>query len=58
MIGMLAMTASMLLVGWLIWKAINSREDGDRDLKAKLDADDRRAAIGRGEDPDRYRTGD
>ena len=57
MIGMLAMTASMLLVGWIIWKVINSREDADLDLKAKLDADDRRAAIGRGENPDQPRTG-
>ena len=52
MIGMLAMTASMLLVGWFIWKFINTREDGDPELQAKLDADDRRAAIGRGENPD------
>ena len=52
MISMLAMTASMLLVGWIIWKAINSKEDGDAELQAKLDADDRRAAIGRGENPD------
>ena len=52
MISMLAMTASMLLLGWIIWKVINSKEDGDVDLQAKLDADDRRAAIGRGENPD------
>ena len=58
MIGMLAMTASMLLVGWIIWKAVNSKESADRDLQAKLDADDRRAAIGRGEDPDQDRRGD
>lgn len=58
MIGMLAMTASMLLVGWIIWKTINSKESADRDLQAKLDADDRRAAIGRGEDPDQDRRGD
>ncbi|MBQ72963.1 MAG: hypothetical protein CMJ67_08685 [Planctomycetaceae bacterium] len=59
MIGMLAMTASMLLVGWIIWKAINSKEDGDAELQAKLDADDRRAAIGRGENPDQqHRTRD
>ena len=53
MIGMLAMTASMLLVGWIIWKVINSKEQGDVDLQAGLDADDRRAAIGR-EDLDRH----
>ena len=58
MIGMLAMTGSMLLVGWIIWKAINSKENADRDLQAKLDADDRRAAIGRGEDPDQDLRGD
>ena len=59
MISMLAMTASMLLVGWIIWKVINSKEDGDVDLQAKLDADDRRAAIGRGENPDQqHRTQD
>ena len=53
------MTASMLLVGWIIWKVINSKEHGDVDLQAKLDADDRRAAIGRGENPDQqHRTGD
>ena len=28
------------------------------DLQAKLDADDRRAAIGRGENPDQHRSGD
>ena len=58
MIGMLAMTASMLLVGWIIWKLVNSSEDADVDLQAKLDADDRRAAIGRGENPDQHRSGD
>ena len=58
MIGILAVTASMLLVGWIIWKTINSKESADRDLQAKLDADDRRAAIGRGEDPDQDRRGD
>ena len=53
MIGMLAMTASMVLVGWIIWKAVNAREADDEELQAKLDADDRRAAIGRGEQPER-----
>lgn len=58
MIQMLAMTASMLLVGWIVWKAINRREDGDQSLQATLDEDDRRAAIGRGENPDRDRSAD
>ncbi|MDG2020585.1 MAG: hypothetical protein P8J59_01400 [Phycisphaerales bacterium] len=52
MIEMLAMTASMLIVGWIIWKVINRHEEGDSALQSKLDADDRRAAIGRGESPD------
>ncbi len=52
MIEMLAMTASMLIVGWIIWKVINRHEEGDTALQSKLDADDRRAAIGRGESPD------
>ena len=47
MMRMLAMTASMLVVGWIVWKAINRREDADADLQRKLDADDRRAADGR-----------
>ena len=52
MIEMLAMTASMLIVGWIIWKVINRHGEGDTALQSKLDADDRRAAIGRGESPD------
>ncbi len=52
MIEMLAMTASMLIVGWIIWKVINRHEEGDSALQSKLDADDRRAAIGRGESPE------
>ena len=47
MIRMLAMTASMLVVGWIVWKAISRREEADSDLQRKLDADDRRAADGR-----------
>ncbi len=47
MMQMLAMTASMLVVGWIVWKAINRREEADADLQRKLDADDRRAAEGR-----------
>lgn len=58
MIQMLAMTASMLLVGWIVWKAINRREEGDETLQARLEEDDRRAAIGRGENPDRDGNGD
>lgn len=54
MIEMLAMTASMLIVGWFIWKVVNERESGDEELQAKLDADDRRAAIGRGESPEAF----
>jgi len=55
-IEMLAMTASMLVLGWFIWRFVNEREARDEELQSKLDADDRRAAIGRGEspgDPDR-----
>ena len=44
MIEMLAMTASMLIVGWIIWKVINRHEEGDSALQSKLDADDRRSA--------------
>lgn len=58
MIGMLAMTASMILVGWIVWKTINSREENDVDLQSKLEGDDRRAAMGRGEDPDQHRARD
>ena len=32
MIQMLAMTASMILVGWIVWKVINRHEDGDEVL--------------------------
>lgn len=49
MLPMLAMTASMLLVGWVIWKVVNRVEAGDASLQRKLDDDDRRAAAGRGE---------
>lgn len=49
MIQMLAMTASMMLVGWIVWKVINRHEDHDSALQSRLDDDDRRAAIGRGE---------
>ena len=49
MIQMLAMTASMILVGWIVWKVINRHEDGDAALQSRLDDDDRRAALGRGE---------
>ena len=54
MIEMIAMTVSMLIVGWFIWKFVNERESRDEELQAKLDADDRRAAIGRGETPEAY----
>ena len=50
-LAMLGFTATMLCVGWFVWKAINVREDGDKELQKKLDDDDRRAAIGRGELP-------
>ena len=49
MLPMLAMTVSMILVGWVIWRIVNRVESGDRNLQQKLDDDDRRAAIGRGE---------
>lgn len=52
MLPMLAMTASMLVVGWVIWKIVNRVESGDRALQEKLDEDDRRAAEGRGERPE------
>lgn len=58
MIQMLAMTLSMLLVGWFVWKAINRHEEADDALQTKLEEDDRRAAIGRGENPDRDRSVD
>ena len=50
-LAMLGFTATMLCVGWFVWKAINVREEGDLELQKKLDDDDRRAAIGRGELP-------
>ncbi len=50
-LAMLGFTLTMLLVGWCVWKAINVREEGDTELQKKLDDDDRRAAIGRGEIP-------
>lgn len=58
MIQMLAMTASMMLVGWIVWKVINRHEDGDDALQSRLDADDRRAAIGRGEQAPENRSAD
>lgn len=54
MIEMIAMTVSMLIIGWFIWKFVNERESRDEALQAKLDADDRRAAIGRGESPEAF----
>ena len=54
MIEMIAMTVSMLIVGWFIWKFVNEREARDESLQSKLDADDRRAAIGRGESPEAF----
>ena len=54
MLEMLAMTVSMLVVGWFIWKFVNEREARDEALQSKLDADDRRAAIGRGESPEAF----
>ena len=47
LLGMLAMTASMLVVGWIVWKAITRHEESDTALQQQLDADDRRAAEGR-----------
>ena len=47
LLGMLAMTASMLVVGWIVWKAITRREEDDGALQRQLDEDDRRAAAGR-----------
>ena len=54
MLEMLAMTVSMLIVGWFIWKFVNEREARDESLQSKLDADDRRAAIGRGGSPEAF----
>ena len=54
MLEMLAMTVSMMGVGWFIWKFVNEREARDESLQSKLDADDRRAAIGRGESPEAF----
>jgi hypothetical protein len=51
MIKMLLFGGSMLVVGWIVFRVVSQREEGDAALKDKLDADDRRAAIGRGEPP-------
>jgi uncharacterized protein YjaG (DUF416 family) len=48
---MILFSVSMLVVGWIIFRVITQREERDTDLKKKLDDDDRRAAIGRGEIP-------
>ena len=48
---MLVFMASMLLVGWIIWRFVSEREEQDPRLQKMLDDDDRRAAIGRGEKP-------
>ena len=48
---MILFSVSMLFVGWIIFRVITQREERDTDLKKKLDDDDRRAAIGRGEIP-------
>lgn len=51
MIEMLLFGGSMLVVGWIVFRVVSQREEGDTTLNEKLDADDRRAAIGRGERP-------
>ena len=51
MIEMLLFGGSMLVVGWIVFRVVSQREEGDTALHEKLDADDRRAAIGRGERP-------
>ena len=48
---MILFSVSMLVVGWIIFRVITRREERDTELKKKLDDDDRRAAIGRGEIP-------
>ena len=48
---MLVFMASMLLVGWIIWRFVSEREEQDPRLQKMLDDDDHRAAIGRGEKP-------
>lgn len=51
MIEMLLFALSMLVVGWIVFRVVSQREEGDSALNQKLDDDDRRAAIGRGERP-------
>ena len=48
---MFVFMASMLVVGWFVWRFVSDREEQDPKLQKMLDDDDRRAAIGRGERP-------
>ena len=43
----IALSISMLLIGYVAWITIQRREAGDEALEAKLKADDERALAGR-----------
>lgn len=44
----LAMTFSMLVVGWFVWTRLQRQEADDPALRRKLEEDDERARLGRG----------
>ncbi|MFO0893620.1 MAG: hypothetical protein U0574_01525 [Phycisphaerales bacterium] len=47
MIPSLVIATSMLLLGLVVWKTLAKQEENDPKLRRELDADDRRARMGR-----------
>jgi hypothetical protein len=51
LVSIVVMTASMLVLGWLVWTNLQRQESRDEAFQRKLADDDARAAEGRGLDP-------
>lgn len=47
MLIMIVTIISMLILGWLVWTAVQRQEKSDDAFQEKLDADDERAQQGR-----------
>ena len=48
LLSIVVMTASMLVLGWLVWTHLQRQESKDERFRRKLDDDDARAAEARG----------
>lgn len=46
-ISFVVMTASMLVIGWLVWSRLQRQEAGDKDFQRRIDDDEERARRGR-----------